>query len=284
MTGHENDHYSLSITRQGLIHLDVSGECVMDRGALHEFLDLSERVEDDGTGDQQREAHHHIQTFSYNSPHEAPPAEVKREDGVILISGVLHSQGGATDGMRYRTEVCCDDSPIINISVERTYLRDFKRVVDDSICFLSPGGFASKFHVWSEDGDYMVMDDDDLTRWHPLDPLPPLGAPAMTEIPRRLKASISTSGYGAIMGENVGFGLILDYSRIGVTKCPPDGPGELRAHRPRPPAAHKFDELEFQWFADGPRYEGTREEASFQIVPCVGGFDELITQWGLMTK
>jgi len=260
----ENDHYRLEITRTGLLHLTTRGEVVMDRGALHEFLDMSQKVPSrDPHGDLQRSVHHYIQVYR------DVVIKERKEERDIHIAGQLDTEGGLSSSMEFQTFVKVDDTPIIKINVWRRYMRDIALSVDDSICFLSPPSFAEEFYVYSPEMDYMIMDDDDITRWK----LPTTGqisgggdVAACTRIPRRLKATMRNSGYGVLMGDGAGFGVILaDYN---VTEGAPSSKGEFRAHRPRPPAEKKFDELEFQWSPTGPRSTGMIETAKFLVVPC----------------
>jgi hypothetical protein len=259
---HSNDFYDLEITKLGLMHLTVGGEVVMDRGALHEFLDLSERVEDDdGTGDRQRQVHHHIQLYR--------DAELERAGDKIVATGQLETEQGAGGVMSFKSTWTVNDGPGILLEVLRVYQEDVDVSGDDSICFLSPGGFAKTFHIFSPQGGYMVRGDDEKA-WAPHQ-VSGDDAHATTEIPVRLKAPIKESGYGAIMGERVGFGLVVQDYKLHPSPQRVFQTGELRATRPRPPNADKkFDEVEFQWAPASRRLQGTIERATFLIVPCHG--------------
>jgi len=281
---HKNKHYQLDVTDHGLLQLRVGGECVMDRGALHEFLDLSERVaEDDGTGDQQRAVHHHIQLYRTVkvSMEDMPDADGK----MIKVLGELQTSTGIEGGMRFSSTFFVDDKPGIRLQVKREYLRGYKWVADDSLCFLSPGGFAKWFMAYTDVGDYQERDDGE--QWGKIQEVGSPRLPVKSMTPVRLKASVRDSGYGAITGGDntsrvVGFAVAMcDATIYGPDGSAPleEGKGEIRCTRPRPPAETKFDEVEYQWAPGGPRKAGTVETASFLIWPING-----CPPWAEMTQ
>ena len=269
-----NEHYTMSVRANGLFSLSVKGEKVIDRGGLHEFIDLRkwrERVMDgqpvvtqdapspsvETPADHYRRAWHYLQYYN--------EANIANKENGWEISGVLATAEGEVGGMEYHTRIEIDDSRVINILVSRKYLEDYPTVGDNSLCFLSPGGFAKRFMVQtaSEHPDrYGVRDDGKL--W---EPLTHSEGPVETQIPHRLRARIDGRGLGAIFGgeEGFGFGLIID-SFADATH-----PGQMRCTRPRPPAEQKFDEVEFQWGPGGKRSKV--ETAEFRLVACTNTSD-----------
>lgn len=262
-----NDHFIMSLRQNGLFSLVVGDQEIIDRGGLHEFIDLRSWKDKVLNGqpftpskpspniqtraDIYRKSWHYLQYYN-------KVKIVNRRDG-WKINGTLATADGIEGGMRYTTKITIDHSPIIKIDVWRKYIGKWSSVGDDSICFLSPGGFAKRFSVYTASNaneKYWIRDDG--KQWSLL--INP-AEPVERKIPNRLYARVDDRGWGAIFGQSVGFGLIVD-SHTG-----PAMPGQMRCTRPRPPAETKFDEVEFQWGPSGPRIDAV-ETASFRLIAC----------------
>ena len=234
--------YSLTVDKRGLVALRAPDQQLLVRdGALHEFLDLSSRVRGaDPDGDRQRQVHHHIQLYRDAEVHRVD----HREGCTVTIRGELATAEGLAGLMAFETVLRVNlRDATVQLDVTRRYLAAVAWAGDDSICFLSPGGFARTFHVYSPEGGYETRTDGEPA-FSPVQNAP--HGPFATCIPRRLRAPMAHGGYGVIMGDGVGFGLIVlgyDVPNGGMERQK----GQFRATRPRPPAEQKFDELEFQW-------------------------------------
>lgn len=260
---YENKHYALRIKPEGILELAIDGAVVCDRGAVHEFLDMSSPVNNDPLGDERRRVQHHIQLYR--------DAVISREftkggETRFTVAGELATSTGTRGMMAFTTVYTArGDSPLIHIEVHREYMETVEFAGDCSICFLSPGGFARSFHMWSAAGVYQARDDTQ-TAWVKHSSTSEENRPHSTQVPERLKATMPSCGYGVLMGNVIGFGLAL--RRYTVTGVSVPRKGEMRATRPRPPAERKFDEIEFQWSLGGRREKGDTEGGEFLLAGC----------------
>jgi hypothetical protein len=260
----ERPGYRLKITPQGLLHVEVGNQVVIDRGGLHEFIDLrawhGEVVDGQPTepgakanrSDHYRDRWHWIQTSSKS-------VLIEKRGGHLVISGCLQTPGRGENapgaGMCFTTRIRCYN-PYIRIDVDRRYISDYAAVGDNSICFLSPASFAQRF--LARGTRYATRSDGEPAWQYLKEP----GEPVETRIPRRLRTELLPSGraWALLMGERAGFGLVV------IKAAGRHEGGELRCTRPRPPAEEKFDEIEFQW-GRGSVQEGDTEWGSFALIP-----------------
>lgn len=248
----ETPFYVLRINAAGLLSLWAKQGArqleVMDRGALHETLDMA-RWGKYANADILRAHDHHIQLYR--------DAVVVAEGAQVRVTGELETEAGRAGILAFETLVeWREDSPNILLRVRRHYLKTCV-VGDDSLCFLAPMGFAKEFHMHTADGAAVYQTRDGDSFWGDFqDEI--VGPYASVAVPRRLKAAMRTSGWGAVLGKHGGFVIVLlEYG--------PGTSGEMRCTRPRSAA---FDELEFQWMAGGPREKGLLETGCFLVAPC----------------
>jgi len=255
-------HWEVEALPNGLIRFSAGGVVLSDRGALHEVLDMT--VRPGGTNearDDHREVHHFL-----GGLHEDVERHV--EKGRITIRGEARTAGGRGDTQWYETVLEVDRDPrFLRLTVQGKYLRALPRSGDDSICFLSPGGFALDFGVGSQAARYIGTRSDGEV-WANLDSP---GLWEASEIPRRLRVGIDEHGWGSITnGQGQGFILIVESFS---STDPKFTHGEIRVTRPRPPAEKKFDEVELQWMPGGTREAGSVERAVLLLAPCANPED-----------
>jgi len=264
----ERPGYVIAFKPNGLFGLTVGDVEVIDRGGLNEFLDLrdwrnpSAMIDGQPTiagrgenaSDRYRRAYHYLQVWN--------DAVVNVRGGEITVSGELTKESGAGGAMEFRMLYECG-SYQIRLKVWRRYLADFEAVGDDSLCFLSPAGYARRFVGFAPEGIYQSRNDDQTVY---RERLAGAGQTCQTHVPDRLKTRTAKDGWAALMGDRAGFGVVvLGYG--------PGTDGEIRCTRPRPPAHYKFDEIEFQWRMGGARKAGDVETAEMIIVPCQSARD-----------
>lgn len=246
---YQNSRYTLRISDIGLISISMNDQLLTDRGALHEFIDLS--VLDQPNPDEQRRVHHHIQLYRKTK-------NIQTSKRTFSIAGELETSVGTSGGMLFETHITCHDR-LVELELKRIFLQSYRLVGDDSICFLSPGGFACTYHLGKHKPFAAQLRSDTMLSWESA------GEPReyyTHSIPTRLKGRGSQL-WACIMNEtnDAGFGIIMLNSE-------PRGQGELRITRPRPPAELKFDEIEFEFSRCGPRKKGATANATILFVPC----------------
>jgi hypothetical protein len=253
MTAIETPFYSLQINSIGLLSLTAKHGTkrteVMDRGALHETLDVA-RWGEYTNADILRKHDHHIQLYR--------DADITVKEGYVCITGELATATQRAGILAFETHLTWrKDSPYITLKTRRQYLKSCV-VGDDSLCFLTPRNVAQQFCLHTNPAVYQARED--KTPWRDFQKAA-TDLYASTTVPRRLKAVIPTTGWGAILGTHGGFVVIL-------MKYAPGTAGEMRCTRPRSGA---FDELEFQWAPGGSREKGLIETGHFLLAPCLSG-------------
>jgi len=248
--------YSVEFDENGMFSMrTTSGTEVIDRGGLHEFVDMSWWKEVLSRGshaerDEYQSRYHYLQVWKKAD-------SVVIEKSQVVARGVLATQSGAKGGMSYETKATLLDAGLL-LDVTRTYLDTYPSVSDSSLCFLSPGGFAKRFSLCTEDHLLYMSRNDGESQRKKTDRQSGI---ISSVIPRRLQSVHPRRGWGCVMGASCGFGVLLLSST-------PTGVGELRATRPRPPAENKFDEIEFDWEPAGHRPAGYVEQARLLVAAC----------------
>lgn len=262
----QTEHFIIEPKENGLISFRLpNGLEIIDRGALHEVIDLHHDFPDeDEQRDGYRNVHHYLGGF-------APADKVVTQKNRIIIRGEAATSEGKTGAQWYQTIITLErGGRVARLRLKRRYLRDIKTSGDTSICFLSPGSFAQHFAVGANDAMYINSRGEEARQAGRWDSIEVKRGIARSEIPVRLRVGFKDHGWGALLNkDNIGFGLIvLAFSGT----HPGEQHGEIRATRPRDskesPASIKFDEIEFQWMPGSPRPAGTVEEAVLILFPC----------------